>query len=68
MEKKLARPIGKCMKQTLDSSTVDEIRWCDTEVCLADVFTKPRAKLSSTLPEVLRTGEMEDLKYSKIGS
>ena len=65
VEDKLIRPIVKWMKQIIDSNMVEEIRWCDTDVCSADLFTKPGLRLCNDVLEVFRTGKMEDLKYSK---
>ena len=67
VEEKLVRLLVKQMKQILDSHAVEGIRQCDTDVCLADVFSKPGAKLSNMLLEVLSTGKKVDLKYSKKG-
>ena len=44
---------------------VEGIRWCDMDVCLANIFTKPGSKPSNEVLEVLRTGNMVDQNYSK---
>ena len=47
----------------MDSNALEGMRWCDTDVCLADIFKKPGSKLSNLLLEVLRTGKMVNLKF-----
>ena len=64
VEEKLMRPIIKWMKQCLDNRFMEQIRWCDTKVCLGDIFTKPGARLTQDLLEIIRTGEMIDLFWS----
>ena len=41
IDSKLLRPIVKFMKQMLDSQMINTIKWIDTEVCVADILTKP---------------------------
>ena len=62
---KLLRPIVKYMKQMLDSQMVDTIRWVDTEVCVADILTKPaRSALTAKVMEIMKTGKMLDLSWT----
>ena len=62
---KLLRPIIKFMKQMLDSKMINIVRWIDTEVCMADILTKPsRCALTAKVMDVLRTGNMMDLTWT----
>ena len=45
VEEKLTRLIVKWIKQMLDSGFVRNVRWCNTNVCLADTLTKPGSKM-----------------------
>ena len=64
VEEKLMRPIVKWLKQCLDGNMMEEVRWCDTKVCLSDVFTKPGARLTQDLLDIIRTGTMIDLCWT----
>ena len=64
IEEKLLRPIIKYLKQCLDAQMINDLRWCDTTVCLADIFTKSSAPLIDTFLRVVTTNEMIDLKFS----
>ena len=65
IDSKLLRPIVKFMKQMLDSQMINTIKWIDTEVCVADILTKPaRCILTAKVMDVLRTGKMIDLNWS----
>ena len=65
IDSKLLRPIVKFMKQMLDSQMINTIKWVDTEVCVADILTKPaRCVLTAKVMEVLKTGKMIDLSRS----
>ena len=44
---------------------VKEVKWCDTEVCLADILTKSGSKLTEKALDVLRNNEMVDLTFSR---
>ena len=60
IDSKLLRPIVKFMKQMINT-----IKWIDTEVCVADILTKPaRCILTAKVMDVLRTGKMIDLNWS----
>ena len=61
IDSKLLRPIIKFMKQMLDSKMINIVRWIDTEVCMADILTKPGR---CALTAVLRTGNMMDLTWT----
>ena len=65
IESKLLRCTIKWIKQMVDSGYINNIRWCDTNVCLSDALTKPGSKLASVLLEVCSSGRMIDLKFSK---
>ena len=66
IDSKLLRPIIKFMKQMLDSKMINIVRWIDTEVCMADILTKPsRCALTAKVMDVLRTGNMMDWKSQK---
>jgi len=65
IENKLLRPIIKWFKQCLDSKMVKEVKWCDTEVCLADILTKSGSKLTEKALDLLRNNEMVDLTFSR---
>ena len=65
IDSKLLRPIIKFMKQMLDSKMINIVRWIDTEVCMADILTKPaRCALTAKVMDVLRTGNMMDLTWT----
>ena len=65
IESKLLRPIVKFMKQMLDSQMVNTRGWVDTNVCVADILTKPgRSLLTSRVMDVMKTGNMIDLKWT----
>ena len=65
IDSKLLRPIVKFLKQMLDSQMVNNIRWVDTEVCVADILTKPaRSVLTSKVMDIMRTGRMLDLNWT----
>ena len=65
IDSKLLRPIVKFLKQMLDSQMVNNIRWVDTEVCVADILTKPaRSVLTSQVMDIMRTGRMLDLNWT----
>ena len=65
IDSKLLRPIIKFMKQMLDSKMVNVVRWIDTEVCMADILTKPaRCALTAKVMEVFKTGNMMDLTWT----
>ena len=65
IDSKLLRPIVKFMKQMLDSQMINIIKWVDTEVCMADILTKPaRCVLTAKVMEVLKTGNMLDLTWT----
>ena len=49
----------------VDSGFINTIPWCDTDVCLSDVFTKQGSKLTRDLVKVCSSGNMIDLKFSK---
>ena len=53
------------MKQMLDSEMVNTIRWVDTNVCVADILTKPaRCVLTSEVMDVLKSGNMINLNWT----
>ena len=65
IDSKLLRPIVKFMKQMLDSQMVNTMRWVDTNVCVADILTKPgRGLLTNQVMEIMRTGNMIDLNWT----
>ena len=41
IDSKLLRPIIKFMKQMLDGKMINIVGWINTEVCMADILTKP---------------------------
>ena len=61
VDNKLLRPLVKFMKQTLDSSMVKSIRWCNTKVCIADILTKKASPLTKTVMKILQTNRMINL-------
>ena len=65
IDDKLLRPTIKAMKQMLDANMVRNIRWCDTDVMVADVLTKAGAPLTEVVRSVMETNEMIDLYHSK---
>ena len=44
---------------------INEVKWCDTDVCLADIMTKSGSKLTRTALEVVRNDMMVNLSFSK---
>ena len=65
IDSKLLRPIVKYMKQMLDSEMVSTIRWVDTNVCVADILTKPaRCVLTSKVMDVLKSGNIINLNWT----
>ena len=65
IDSKLLRPIIKFLKQMLDSHMVNTIRWVDTEVCVADILTKPaRSVLTAKVMDIMKTGLMLDLNWT----
>ena len=65
VENKLMRPIIKFVKQAIDCKMVNNLRWVDTDVCLADILTKTSSKLTSTVMDILKTNRMINLDYSE---
>ena len=65
IDSKLLRPIVKYMKQMLDSQFINTIRWVDTDVCVADILTKPtRSAITARVMDVMKTGKMIDLSWT----
>ena len=60
IEDKLLRPFIKYMKQCLDSRMINQFRWCETTVCLADIFTKSSAPLIDVVLKIVETNQMID--------
>ena len=44
---------------------VNDIKWCDTKVCVADILTKKSAPLTKTVMQILETNKMIDLSVGK---
>ena len=44
---------------------ITEVRWCDTDVCLADIMTKSGLKLTQLALEVISNNMMVNLSFSK---
>ena len=65
IDDKLLRPVIKWMKQSLESWQVNELRWCDTNVCLADILTKTGVKLTEMVMKILQDNDTIDLRFSK---
>ena len=59
------RPIIKFVKQAIVCKMVNNLRWVDTDVCLADDLTKTSSKLTSTVMDILKTNRMINLDYSE---
>ena len=65
IDDQLMRLVIKWMKQMLDARMISSVRWVDTEVCLVDILTKTSFPLIEDLMEILRTGNMINLSYSR---
>ena len=61
VDNKLLRPVIKYMKQMLDSKMIKSLRWCDTNVCVADILTKRGSPLTAKVMGILHSNEMVDL-------
>lgn len=58
VDEKLIRPLVQFMKDAIASNWVSEMRWVDTNLCMADMMTKAGTKIEEKVMEVLRTGNM----------
>ena len=65
IEEKLLWPIIKYLKQCMDARMVRNVRWCDTNVCLADIFTKSSAPLIDTVLEIVESNKLINLNRAK---
>ena len=65
IDDKLLRPTIKSMKQMLDAKMIKRIRWCDTDVMVADILTKAGAPLTEVVRNIMETNQMIDLYHSK---
>ena len=50
------------MKDAKASNWVEEMRWVDTNLCVADMMTKAGSKLSDKTMEVIKSGTMFDTR------
>jgi hypothetical protein len=46
VNEKLIRPLVQFMKDCMASNWVHEMRWVDTDLCVADIMTKAGSKLT----------------------
>ena len=62
VEEKLLRPIIQYIKDTRAYMWVNELSWVDTQHCLADVLTKMNSDVRDKLMNVIKTGNMINLR------
>ena len=65
VDEKLIRPLVQFMKDAKASNWVTEMRWVDTNLCMADMMTKSGSKLVDKTMAVMRSGNMFDTKAEK---
>ena len=58
IDDRLLRPVIKWMKQCQDAKQIENMRWCDTDVCLADMLTKAGSKLTDKAVSVIQTNKI----------
>ena len=67
IEEKLLRPTIQYIKDTIMYMWVNDLSWVETSNCLADVLTKTNSNVRDKLMNIMKTGNMINLKNKKEG-